>query len=83
MLLPQNILTLFQCCCYVDMTSHFRSMSNQFWSNVGYVNVEICDAEQRPIKVVYFNVDITNVRHRQNNVVIFNVEFYNVDQKAI
>ena len=51
------------------MTLRHRLMSNQLWNNVSYVNVEICNAEQRH-----------NVRQRRNNVVIFNVDFYNVDQ---
>ena len=61
------------------MTSRRRAMSNQRWSNVVYVNVEIYNVEQRQINFVYFNVDITNVRQRRNNVVIFNVEFRNID----
>ena len=35
MLLPQNILTLFQCCCYVDMTSHFGRCQISFEATLG------------------------------------------------
>ena len=65
-----------------DMTSRGRTLPNQRWNNVLYVNVQIYNVEQRRINVVYFNFDISNVRQRRNNVVIiFNVEFHNVDQR--
>ena len=62
------------------MTSRRRTMSNQLWNNVAYVNVEIYNVEQRQINIVYFSVDINNVRQRRDKAVIFKVEFYNVDQ---
>ena len=58
------------------MTSRRRTISNQRWNNVVYVNIQQCQ-----INVVFFNVDVRNVRQRRNNVVIFNVEFHNVDQR--
>ena len=46
-----------------------------------YVNVEICNAQQRWNNVVYFHIELNNVRQRQNNVVVFNVDFHNVGQR--
>ena len=58
------------------MTSRRRTMSNQHWLNVVYVNNEIYNVEKCRI-----NVDINNFRQLSNNVVILNVEFHNVDQR--
>ena len=58
------------------MTSRRRTMSNQHWHNVVYVNNEIYNVEKCRI-----NVDINNFRQLSNNVVILNVEFHNVDQR--
>ena len=58
------------------MTSRRRTMSNQHWNNVVYVNNEIYNVEKCRI-----NVDINNFRQLSNNVVILNVEFHNVDQR--
>ena len=63
------------------MTSRRRTMSNQRWNNVMYVNIEIYNVEQRHIKVVCFSVDINYVRKGRNNAVIFNIEFHNTDQR--
>ena len=63
------------------MTSRPHAMSNQRWSNVVCVSVEIYNVEQRRINVVYFNVDLNSIRQRRNNVVIFNVDFHNVEQR--
>ena len=53
------------------MSHSLKSMLN----NVMYVDVEICNVEQRQIDVFYYKVDLSNVRQRWNNVVIFNVDF--------
>ena len=50
------------------MTSGRRTMLNQRWNNVVYVNVEIYNVQQRWINVIIFNVDFHNVGQRQNNV---------------
>ena len=63
------------------MTSRRRTMSNQRWNNVVYVNIEIYNVEQRQINVVYFSVHTNNVRQHRNNVAVFNVEFHNFDQR--
>ena len=70
----------FQRSCNIDMMLQHRTTSNQLWSNVLYVKVEVLNIGQRQIMVVYFSSDINNVRQRWGNVVIFNLEFYNVDQ---
>ena len=59
---PENISKMFQCCFMFDVTSWRCTTPNQFWNNVAYVNVEICNVEQCPIEVGYFNVDLNNVR---------------------
>ena len=64
------------------LTSRRRTLSNQRWNNVVYVNVKIYNFEQRPINVVCFNIDINNVRQRRNNDVILNVEFHLINDKT-
>ena len=62
------------------MTSRRRTTSNQHWSNVVYVNVEIYNVQQRWNNVVYFNIELNNVRQRQNNVYL-NIGFHHVGQR--
>ena len=62
------------------MTSRRRTTSNQRWSNVVYVNVEIYNVEQRWNNIVFLNVELNNVGQRRHNVAIFNVDFHNVGQ---
>ena len=78
---PANISTSAQRCFRVDMTSRRRTMSNQRWNNVVYVNAEIYNVEQLWNNVVFFNVALNNVRQCRNNGVIFNVDFHNVGQR--
>ena len=76
MLIPGNILTLFQCYLLVDMSSQCGTTSNQRWNNVPYFNVGIYNVKQRRINVVYFNV-----KQCRNNVVLFNFEIHNIGQR--
>lgn len=78
---PRNILTLFQLCSLVDITLRRPAKSNQWWKNVVYFNVEICNIEQRQTRVAYFKVDVNDVRQLWNNLANFNVEFHNIDQR--
>ena len=79
--IPANISTSVPRCFWIDMTLRGHTTSNQPWNIVVYVNVEICNVEQRWNNAVFFNVELNNVRQRWNNFVIFNVDFHNVGQR--
>ena len=58
------------------MTLQRRATSNQRWNNVVYVNVEICNVEQRQINTVYEYVNMTiwkemKIKPRVKNKIIF------------